>query len=95
MFSLPKDANGYLVQALLPMDWQNIATTEHYQNDSDECQIVRVVATDADATLIIAKTLVTSGDWVFLPQSTPEYLHLPIGYYVYVSGATVNLSVCQ
>lgn len=59
---LPRDANGCPIQVLKPINGVNKATTETFLNahsddsgDNDTLsEIIRVVATDADATIIIS-----------------------------------------
>lgn len=93
MHKLPIDANGHPVNALKPMAGTDKATTETFVNNTG-ATIFRLVATDGNANIIISEDGSTSGDGVYMPQNVPEYMHVPKGWSVYVSGATVNIAKC-
>ena len=75
---LPTDANGTPIQALIPIDGTNTASTWTWVNTS-KSEIVRVCPVDADATIIISADGASSGDGVYMAQWLPEYLHIPSG----------------
>jgi len=78
----------------MPVDWDDQATTTTWTNATTS-DIIRVIAVDADARIVISATGATSGDGVFMLKGVPEYFHIPIGHKVYVSWATVNFSPCK
>ena len=90
---LPVDTNWLPIQALSPVDGENKLDTETRVNQS-KTTIVRICAIDADATIIVSKDWTTTGDWTFMPQWLPEYLHIPIRWSVYCAGASINFSPC-
>lgn len=91
---LPTDVQWLPIQALTPINGVNKVDTEIWLNDTNSL-IIRVCAVDGDAVIIISSDGTTTWDGVSMSQWLPEYLHIPLGWSVYCSGATVNFSPCQ
>lgn len=90
--TLLRDDNGAAIPVLGCGASIEVLTTA--TSPAIDAYVIRVVATDADATVYIGAAPTIAGVGIFIPKGVPEYFKITPGHKLASSGATVNITTC-